>query len=85
MSAATWREIGRYQLSNSISDEAAVTYLATELTHGTAQPDGTERLEVRWVPFDEVLGMVGSGEITDALSVLPLQALALERARRSGG
>jgi 8-oxo-dGTP pyrophosphatase MutT (NUDIX family) len=82
VTARTWREIGRYQLSNSVSDEAAVVYLATDLEHGDAQPDGTEQLTLRWVPFDEVVAMVTSGEISDALSVLPLQAIALERALR---
>ena len=81
LTARTWREIGRYQLSNSISDELAVVYLATDLVQGEAQPDGTERLELRWLPFDEVMAMVASGEIGDALSVLDLQALALERLR----
>jgi 8-oxo-dGTP pyrophosphatase MutT (NUDIX family) len=84
LTARTWREIGRYQLSNSVSDEWAVTYLATDLEHGTAQPEGTERLEVRWLPFDEVMAMVESGEISDALSILPLQTLALEHARSGG-
>jgi 8-oxo-dGTP pyrophosphatase MutT (NUDIX family) len=83
LSAQQWREIGRYQLSNSVSDEVAVVYLATDLEHGEARPDGTEELQVRWLPFDEVMGMVESGEIEDALSVLPLQALALERLRGS--
>jgi 8-oxo-dGTP pyrophosphatase MutT (NUDIX family) len=83
LTARTWRELGRYQLSNSISDEAAVVYLATDLEHGTAQPDGSEELELRWLPFDEVIAMVESGEIGDALSVLPLQALAIERLRTS--
>jgi 8-oxo-dGTP pyrophosphatase MutT (NUDIX family) len=82
LTARTWREIGHYQLSNSVSDEAAVVYLATDLTQGTAQPEGSEELDFRWLPFDEVMAMVESGEIGDALSVLPLQALALERARR---
>jgi 8-oxo-dGTP pyrophosphatase MutT (NUDIX family) len=81
LSARTWREIGRYELSNSISDEAAVVYLATDLEQGTAQPEGSEQLELRWLPFDEALAMVASGEIADALSVLPLQAVALERLR----
>jgi 8-oxo-dGTP pyrophosphatase MutT (NUDIX family) len=81
LSAATWRELGRYQLSNSISDEAAVVYLATDLKEGQAQPDGSEELELRWLPFDAVMAMVDSGEIGDALSVLPLQALAIERLR----
>ncbi len=82
LSARQWREIGRYQLSNSVTDEVAVVYLATDLEQGEARPEGTEQLEVRWVPFDEVMGMVASGEIDDALSVLPLQAVALERLRR---
>jgi len=56
-------------------------YLATDLEQGEAQPEGTEDLVVRWLPFDEVVAMVASGEIGDALSVLPLQALALERLR----
>lgn len=79
--ARTWSEIGRWQLSNSVTDEAAVAYLATDLEQGEAQPGGDEVLTVRWLPFDEVMEMVRSGEIGDALSVLPLQALALQRAR----
>jgi 8-oxo-dGDP phosphatase len=82
VTARSWREVGRYQLSNSISDEAAVVYLATDLEYGEAQPEGTEQLSVRWLPFDEALAMVRSGEIGDALSVLPLQAVALERLTR---
>jgi 8-oxo-dGTP pyrophosphatase MutT (NUDIX family) len=84
LTARTWREIGRYQLSNSVSDEAAVVYLATDLAHGTATPEGSEQLELRWLPFDEVMAMIGSGQIEDALTVLPLQALALERLREGG-
>jgi 8-oxo-dGTP pyrophosphatase MutT (NUDIX family) len=82
VTARTWRELGRYQLSNSISDEAAVVYLATDLEHGEARPEGTEQLTVRWVPFDEVMARVASGDIGDALSVLPLQVVALERLSR---
>ena len=82
LTARTWRRIGRYQLSNSVSDESAVAYLATDLEHGPAQPDGTEQLTFRWLPFDDVMAMVASGEISDALSVLPLQTLALERLPR---
>jgi 8-oxo-dGTP pyrophosphatase MutT (NUDIX family) len=81
LTAATWREIGRWELSNSVTDEAAVAYLATDLRQGQAQPEGSEDLEFKWLPFDEVLEMVRRGDITDALSVLPLQALVLERLR----
>ena len=83
VTARTWREIGRWQLSNSVTDEAAVVYLATDLEQGQAQPEGSEELIVKWLPFDEVMAMIRDGEIRDALTVLPMQALALERARDS--
>jgi 8-oxo-dGTP pyrophosphatase MutT (NUDIX family) len=83
--AAEWREIGRFHLSNSISDESAVAYVATNLTLGDASPDETEALEVRRVPFDEALAMTLDGRITDALSVLALQRIGLARLGGDGG
>jgi 8-oxo-dGTP pyrophosphatase MutT (NUDIX family) len=79
--AATWHEIARSHLSNSVSDELAVLYLATGLTAGEATPDGTEALDTRWLPFDEVLDMTLDGRITDALTVLAVQRVALDRSR----
>lgn len=80
VTAADWRELGRIHLSNSVSDETAVLFLATGLTHGTAAPDGTEALEVRWLPFDEALAMSLDGRITDAMSVVAIERQALQRA-----
>jgi 8-oxo-dGTP pyrophosphatase MutT (NUDIX family) len=77
--AATWQEVGRAHLSNSVSDELAVMYLATGLSSGTSRPEGTEALEVRSVPFAEALAMVLDGRITDALSALAIQRVALTR------
>jgi 8-oxo-dGTP pyrophosphatase MutT (NUDIX family) len=79
-SAASWVELLHAHLSNSVSDEQAVIYLARGLTQGVASPEGTERLQVRRVPFAEALGMVLRGEITDAMSVMGIQRLALRRA-----
>lgn len=39
---------------------------------GDAEPEGTEKLQLRRVPFAEALRMALTGEITDALSVLAL-------------
>ena len=78
--AATWRELARSHLSNSVSDELAILFLATDLTAGVAAPDGTEALDVRWVPFEETLAMTLDGRITDALTVLAVQRFALDRA-----
>jgi 8-oxo-dGTP pyrophosphatase MutT (NUDIX family) len=77
--AADWVELARSHLSNSVSDELAILYLATGLTTGVATPDGTEALDVRWLPFDEVLAMTIDGRIMDALTVLAIQRVAIER------
>jgi 8-oxo-dGTP pyrophosphatase MutT (NUDIX family) len=74
--ATTWLELLRHSLTNSISDEEGVIYLATELTPGSPAPDATEDLSVRLVPFPEALAMVDRGEIHDAVSQLGLLAAA---------
>ena len=79
--AADWRELARVHLSNSVSDELAILFVATGLTHGVAAPDGTEDLEVRWLPFADVLTMTLGGRITDAMTVITVERLALQRAR----
>jgi len=84
VTATDWRELGRLHLSNSVSDEAAVLFQARAGHHGEADPDGTEQLEVRWLPFEAVLAMTLDGRITDALSVCAIQRVALERHRGSG-
>jgi 8-oxo-dGTP pyrophosphatase MutT (NUDIX family) len=77
--ATEWQELARVHLSNSVTDEIAVLYLATGLEHGPAAPEGTEELEIRWLPFDEVLAMTLDGRITDAMTVLAIQRVALAR------
>lgn len=79
LEADHWIELCRSHLSNSVSDEEAVLFLATELSHGMATPDGTESLAIRWVPFDEVLAMTLDGRITDAMTILAVQRAAIAR------
>ena len=85
VTATDWRELARVHLSNSVSDELAVLFVASGLTHGVATPDGTEDLEVRWLPFDEVLAMTLDGRISDVMTVVAVERLALQRARAAGG
>ena len=70
--ATQWTQLGTAHMSNSVSDEDAVLFLATGLTQGEAQPEGTEKLEVRRVEFAEALRMVMAGEITDSLAVMTI-------------
>ena len=79
--AAEWRELARVHLSNSVTDELAVVFLATGLTHGAATPDGTEDLEIRWLPFADVLSQTLDGSISDVMTVLAVERVALLRAR----
>ena len=80
LDASAWREIGRMQLSNSITDEVGLIYLATGLTQGEATPEATEDLRLRWVPFAEVTAMIDRGELPDALTQLALERVARIRA-----
>lgn len=72
LEAANWREILRMDLSNSVTDEEAIGYIATGLTQGEAAPEGTEVLQTRRVPFRMALHEAVSGRITDALTVAML-------------
>lgn len=72
MTASHWTYMGKSHLSNSVADEVAHIYLATGLTSGTPQPEGTEVLAHKKVPFKEALHMVFSGEITDAISIMAI-------------
>jgi hypothetical protein len=71
--------MGEAHLSNSVSDELAVWFLAEGLEQGERRPDGTEKLQVRRVSLREALRMVEASEITDALSVLAIQQLMLRQ------
>jgi 8-oxo-dGTP pyrophosphatase MutT (NUDIX family) len=74
-------EIGRADLSNSVTDEQAVMFLAWGLTEGVATPDPDEVLEHRRVPFADLLAEVLSGAVTDAFTHL-IVLTALARAQR---
>ena len=78
--AEKWERLGRAYLSNSVSDELAVWFLASGLTEGERRPEGTEQLNVRRVAFQEAVQMALAGDITDALSLLAI--FQFEMARR---
>jgi 8-oxo-dGTP pyrophosphatase MutT (NUDIX family) len=79
-SGGTWRELCRCDLSNSVTDETAVLFVATDLVAGTAAPEGTEKIEMRWVAFNDAMAMIARSEIADVMTIVALQAVALERA-----
>jgi len=79
--AANWTQIQTMHLSNSVTDEYSVIYTATGLEQREAEPEDTEQLIVKKIPFDEVYNMVCNGQITDSLTVaaiLKVKLLLLE-------
>jgi len=69
LKANLWTELQRIHLSNSVSDELGIIYLARGLEQFEAEPEDTEELMVHKVPFERVYDMVCSNEITDSLTV----------------
>ena len=78
VSATSWREVMRLHLSNSVTDEAGIVFIATGLTVGEPQPEDTEDLAIRKLPLDEALNWVHEGRITDAMSVAAILRLAAD-------
>ena len=75
--AHEWKSMLRMHLSNSVSDEAAVVFMARSLRQGVAEPEGTEKLMLRWVRPTEAWEMIQQGLITDSISVAAIQHLLL--------
>lgn len=74
LAAAEWREVMRVQLSNSVTDERMIGYLALGLSEATAPhaADETEAIALVRVPFREALDAAMAGYLPDMLTVAML-------------
>lgn len=68
--AKHWTKILDLATSNSVTDETGMAFVAQDLTFGEAAPEETEQLQIKKIPFLEVVEMVLRGEITDSLSMV---------------
>ena len=75
LTAARWSKVMQLHLSNSITDETALVFVAEGLEEGPTDFDETEVLELRRLPLKEAVRMVEAGHIMDALSVAALLRL----------
>ncbi|MCU0882900.1 MAG: NUDIX hydrolase [Hyphomonadaceae bacterium] len=84
LTASHWHRLGGFDLSNSATDERAVSFLAWGLHQKwAAEPDPTEVLHVIRVPFATLLAAVDCGEVRDAFTIITvLQAV---RVAQTGG
>jgi len=74
LQAAEWREVLRAQLSNSVTDERGIGYIAFGLSPcDEPRPcDDTEAIALARAPFREVLDAAMGGRIEDILTVAML-------------
>ena len=74
-----------YHTSKSVMDETAHLFLASDLAKAEdrPEPDETESFQVRPHRFEEVLGMVDTGEIVDSMTIIAV--LQAERRRVGRG
>ena len=70
--ATNWTRVLELNTSNSVTDEFGVAYVAQGLTFGEANPEETEELIVKKIPFAELYEMVMDGRIKDALSMVTI-------------
>ena len=75
--AARWEPIVQMHLSNSVSDESGIVYLARGLEQRTAEPEETEQLFIKKIPFEQAYQMVKDHQITDSLSIAAIQKIKL--------
>ncbi|HEY4119145.1 MAG TPA: NUDIX hydrolase [Byssovorax sp.] len=77
LEAGSIERIVTMHMSNSVTDELGVVFVARGLTRGVASPEDTELLRVVEAPLDEAYARVERGEITDSLSVAGIVKLVL--------
>jgi ADP-ribose pyrophosphatase len=62
--------LGAFYSSKSVCDETCHLYIGHDLTPAEATPDATEFLETAAMSFEDVLALVLSSEIRDAMTII---------------
>ena len=68
--ARSWKKLASFFVSPGYVAERMTIYLATDLTAGEATPMDDERIESRWFTAQEVAGMIRTGKIEDAKTIV---------------
>lgn len=77
--AHLWRELMTLHLSNSVTDEKALVFVAQQLEQGHQALEDSEDIELMKLPLVQAIEMARDGRITDAISVAALLRLAHDR------
>lgn len=77
LTAGSWEKLLEMHLSNSVSDELAIVYLARDLKPGIPEPEETEKLTMFKMNLEEVYQMITQFKITDAITVAAIMRLKI--------
>jgi len=83
LSAREMKPLMKLHTSNSVTDEVGFVFVAEGLSEGDTQFDEMEVLDIRKLPLEEVVAMIGRGEMTDAISVAAVLRVWLDQIRSS--
>jgi ADP-ribose pyrophosphatase len=72
VTAQRFTSLGLYMPAPGIFTEVIHLYLARDLEVGPSNPDADEELEVKWLPLEQAIGQVLSGELNDGKTALGL-------------
>ena len=75
--AKTWTQILEINTSNSVTDEYGIVYLAKDLSFGKSNPESTEDIDVKKIPFQKAYEMVMNGEMKDSLTIAAIMKIQL--------
>lgn len=67
--AAQWSPLGAVDVCNGVTSDVQHLFVARELTFRGVHQDPVEKIETRWVPFEQAVRMALEGEITEICSV----------------
>lgn len=77
--AQQWMTFLEMDLSNSVSNERAIVYLAEELEFVGTEHEDTENLNIERIHFSDLHKAVMDGEVRDSISVAAVLKLAVLR------
>lgn len=81
--ASSYTKILEVDISNCVTDQEGIVYVAEGLTQGETNFDETEDLVIKRLPLEEAINMAMDGRIRDGLSVNGLLKLAILRQQNS--
>jgi 8-oxo-dGTP pyrophosphatase MutT (NUDIX family) len=69
LQAGVWLQAYKAEMTNSITDERAIAWLAWDLAPVPIAPDPTEIIRVARVPFGDLLREIGRGAVRDMFTL----------------